>query len=141
MKKMLIFLGVMLISTGISIAETNFTPLNFDNTNAIKAPATTTSKTVSGVEAKGTDLLDPAQITGGTKMQNSILQMDNAQIEIRNNLLNYKTKYTEIDNRYESAKAERKAMKKQIKQAEKQIKNIDKAKKNIRKNFERRANL
>ena len=132
---------MLLISTGISIAETSFTPLNFDNTNAIKAPATTTSTTVSGVEAKGTDLLDPAQITGGTKMQNSILQMDNAQIEIRNNLLNYKTKYTEIDNRYETTKAERKAMKKQIKQAERQIKNIDRAKKNIRKNFERRANI
>lgn len=142
MKKLLAtIMGIAMLSSGVVFADANFTPLSFDDSNAVKAPATTTAKTVSGVEAKGTDLLDPAQVIGGTKMQNSILQMDNAQIEIRNKLLNYRAKYSEIDGRYETAKAERKAMKKQIKQAEKQIKNIDKAKKSIRKNFERRSNI
>ncbi len=135
-------LAVMLIASGITLAETTkFTPLNFDESNAVKAPATTTSKTVSGVQAKSTDLLDPAQVTGGAKMQNAILQIDNAQVEVRNNLLNYKSKYAEIDAQYEKIKAERKAAKKQVKQAEKKIKNLDKAKSKIRKNFERRANI
>lgn len=129
------------LSASAVLAEPTFTPLNFDESNAVKAPATTTSKTVSGVQAKGTDLLDPAQVTGGAKMQNAILQIDNAQVEVRNNLLNYRTKFAEIDSRYTQAKAERKAAKKQIKQAEKKIKNLDNAKNKIRKNFERKANI
>lgn len=135
-------LCAIIITAGMVCAETTkFTPLNFDESDAIKAPATTTSKTVSGVQAKSTDLLDPAQVTGGAKMQNAILQIDNAQVEVRNNLLNYKNKYAEIDAQYEKVKAERKAARKQVKQAEKKIKNLDKAKNKIRKNFERRANI
>lgn len=135
-------LSLIIITAGFACAETTkFTPLNFDESNAIKAPATTTSKTVSGVQAKSTDLLDPNQVTGGTKMQDAILQIDNAQIEVRNNLLNYKNKYSEVDARYKAVKEERKAAKKQVKQAEKKIKNLDKAKEKIRKNFERRANI
>ena len=126
--------------SSVSYAEsTKFTPLNFDD--ASKVPATTTSKTVSGVEAKGTDLLDPAQVAGGAKMQNAILQLDNAQIEVRNQLLNLRTNYAEIDSRYKTVKEQRKMAKKQIKQAEKKIKNLDKAKNKIKKNFERRENI
>lgn len=133
-------LCVSILTTGIAMAETSFTPLNFDESNAVKAPATTTSRTVSGVEAKSTDLLDPAQVTGGNNMQNAITQIDNAQIEVRNNLLNFKSKYAEIDAKYTTTKAERAAMRKQIRQAERKIKNLDKAKKSIRKNFERKSN-
>lgn len=137
-----IALGVVILAGGMTMAETTkFTPLNFDNSNAVKAPATTTSRTVQGVEAKGTDLLDPNQVTGGARMQDAILQIDNAQVEVRNNLLNYKNKYTEVDSRYQAVKTERKAAKKQVRQAEKKIKNLDNAKKKIRKNFERRANI
>ena len=142
MKKFSILLGLILATSGMAIAETaSFTPLNFDQSNAVKAPVTTTSKTVSGVEGKGTDLLDPAQVTGGARMQDAILQIDNAQVEVRNKLLNYKANYAEIDSKYETTKAQRKAAKKLIKQAEKKIKNLDKAKQKIRKNFERRENI
>ena len=133
-------LCVSILTIGVAMAETSFTPLNFDESNAVKAPATTTSRTVSGVEAKSTDLLDPAQVTGGNNMQNAITQIDNAQMEVRNNLLNFKSKYAEIDAKYTTTKAERAAMRKQIRQAEKKIKNLDKAKKSIRKNFERKSN-
>ncbi len=144
MKLSKIFASVLCLSIltiGSAMAETSFTPLNFDDSNAVKAPATTTSRTVSGVQAKGTDLLDPAQVAGGTKMQNAITQIDNAQIEVRNNLLNYRSKYAEIDAKYQTTKAERAAMRKQIRQAEKKIKNLDKAKNTIRKNFERKSNI
>ena len=140
LKKISCALAAVIVFVSVGYAEVNFTPLDFDNTGAVKAPVTTTSKTVSGVQAKSTDLLDPAQVTGGTKMQNAILQIDNAQVEVRNNLLNYRTKYAEVDSRYQATKAERKAAKKQIKQAEKKIRNLDNAKNKIRKNFERKAN-
>ena len=134
-------LCLLALSSSMVFAETSFTPLNFDDSSAVKAPATTSSRTVSGVQAKGTDLLDPAQVTGGSKMQNAITQIDNAQIEVRNNLLNYRAKYSEIDAKYETTKAQRAAVRKQIRQAEKKIKNLDKAKKSIRKNFERKSNM
>jgi len=134
-------LCVSVLSVGSAMAETSFTPLNFDESNAVKAPATTTSRTVSGVQAKGTDLLDPAQVAGGTKMQTAITEIDKAQMEVRNNLLNYKAKYAEIDSKYQTTKAERAAMRKQVRQAEKKIKNLDKAKNTIRKNFERKSNI
>lgn len=134
-------LCVSVLTIGSAMAETSFTPLNFDESNAVKAPATTTSRTVSGVQAKSTDLLDPAQVTGGTKMQTAITEIDKAQMEVRNNLLNYKAKYAEIDSKYQTTKTERAAMRKQIRQAEKKIKNLDKAKNTIRKNFERKSNI
>lgn len=134
-------LCVSVLSVGMAVAEPTFTPLNFDESNAVKAPATTTSRTVSGVQAKSTDLLDPAQVTGGTKMQTAITEIDRAQMEVRNNLLNYKAKYAEIDSKYQATKTERAAMRKQVRQAEKKIKNLDKAKKSIRKNFERKSNI
>lgn len=132
----------VVITSSIAMAETTkFTPLNFDESNAIAAPATTTSKTVSGVTAKGTDLLDPSQVTGGAKMQNAILQIDNAQVEVRNKLLNYRTNYADVDSRYKTVKSERRAARKQVRQAEKKIKNLERAKNKIRKNFERKANI
>lgn len=147
MKNITKILGMSLCSivltVGIACAETTqFTPLNFDDSsNAIQAPATTTSKTVSGVTARGTDMLDPSQVTGGAKMQSAILQIDNAQVEVRNKLLNYKNNYADIDAKYQSVKAERKAAKKQIKLAERKIKNLERAKNKIRKNFEQKSNI
>ena len=135
-------LGAMIVSSSLVMAETQFTPLNFDDSSSIRTTSSTSSPVyTSNPDAKGTDLLDPSQVTGGTKMQNAMLQLDNAQVEVRNKLLNYKNKYAEIDSRYKSTKEDRKAAKKQIKLAEKKIKNIDKKKEKIRKNFERKINL
>ncbi len=140
MKKLVgLLAGIMLISGTMAMAETKFTPLNFDESNAIK-PATTTTKSAT-VDNKGTVLLDPSQVTGGKKMQNAILDLDNAQTEVRNQLLNYRTTYTNIDQKYQMTKEERRAAKKKIRQAEKQIRNMENAKKKIRKNFEQKNNL
>ncbi len=134
-------MGLMVMSTGLAMAETQFTPLNFDDNSTIRTTSTPTYTSTTATEAKGSDLLDPSQVTGGTKMQNAMLQIDNAQVEVRNKLLNYKNSYAEIDARYKTTKAERKAAKKQIKLAEKKIKNLEKAKDKIRKNFERKINI
>jgi len=131
-------LCLMVLSISAAFAEPTFTPLNFDDSTAIK---TNSTKTTVGETPKGTDLLDANQVVAGQKMQSSITQIDNAQVELRNKLLNYKTQYTEVDNRYNATKAERKMAKKQVKYAEKKIKNLDNAKKKIRKNFQRNMNI
>lgn len=134
-------LGLILISGTMVMAETKFTPLNFEDSGAVKSNNSTSTITKATVDQKGTVLLDPSQITGGTKMQNAILDLDNAQTELRNQLLNYKTNYSNIDQKYQITKDERKAAKKKIKQTEKQIKNMENAKTKIRKNFEQKNNL
>ena len=129
--------GVMVVTAGIAAAETKFTPLNFGDSTPVK----TSTVQKATVDSKGEVLLDPSQVTGGTKMQNAILQLDNAQIEVRNQLLNHRTSYSELDGKYKTIKAERNAAKKKIKQAEKRINNLEKSKKKIRKNFEQKINM
>src|SRR5574344_1462202 len=108
-------LGLMIATSTMAFAETKFTPLNFDDNTPVQAK-TTTSTASSTAETKGPVMLDPSQVTGGTKMQNAILQIDNAQVEVRNQLLNYKTEYSQIDSQYQTTRAQRKASMKKIKQ-------------------------
>ena len=136
-KVLTVTIGMMFIAQGIAFSETKFTPLNFEDSKAVTA----TSNTVKATQNSGTIMLDPTQVTGGNKMQSAITQLDNAQVEVRNQLLNYRTTYAEIDGKYQTTKAERKAAKKKIKQAEKQIKNMENAKNKIRKNFEQKNNI
>lgn len=136
----LFILGLLVFAGSSVMAEsTQFTPLNFSDNTTVRPVSSTTAAT--SVDAKGTDLLDASQVVAGSKMQNGILQIENAQVEIRNKLLNYKANYAEIDAKYNTTKAERKAAKKQIKYAEKKIKNLDNAKKKIKKNFQRNMNI
>ncbi len=109
-----------------------FTPLNFDNA-AYNKPA----KTAPAANTP-TKINTPAQsqeIIGNSSMQSAILQLDNAQVDVRNELLNIKAKYSDVDAKYNLIKNERKVLAKQIKTAEKRIKQIEGAKERIRKNM------
>ena len=119
----------MLICSAAVLADGNaFTPLDFNDTQYNAQPATyTTTTPVKGVVE--------TEAVGNPSMQNAILQLDNAQVDIRTELMNAKTRYTEVDAQYKVIKAERKAIKKQVKSVEKRIKNIDNAKEHIRKNM------
>lgn len=128
MKRLLMSMAVFASVCTIALADGNaFTPLNFNDTtypgNAPAARVTTTS--ASQLE----------EATGNGNIQNAILQLDNAQVDIRNDLLNCKTKFADVDAQYKLVKTERKALKTQIKTVEKRIKEIDKAKEKIRKNM------
>ncbi len=126
-KQAALTLAVVLACSTAAFADGSaFTPLNFDdasysgNQTTTIAPAQTTN---------------PQDIAGNDKMQNAILQLDNAQVDVRNELLNYKAKYSDVDAQYKLIKAERKALDQQIRAIEKRIKQIDKAKEKIRKNM------
>lgn len=117
-------------SAYVSAAE--FTPLNFDNATYSSTPkiaAASTATTSTTTQAVSSDT------TGGQNMQSAISQLDNAQVEVRNELLNYRSQYTEIDAQYNTIKAERAKLSKQIKACEKKINQLDNAKEKIRKNM------
>ena len=120
--------AILLACSTAAFADGNaFTPLDFDDASyGVQSSAQTVSSQA------------PQQVQdlpGNDKMQNAILDLDNAQVEVRNELLNYKAKYSDVDAQYQLIKAERKALDKQVRSIERRIKQIDKSKENIRKHM------
>jgi len=126
-----------------------FTPLNFDDAS-YSAPKTTTavaSKTPTNpitnaiskvMPSKNTPPLDAAlneNAVGNSNIQNAILELDNAQVGIRNDLLTYKAKYADVDAQFKLIKNERSMLHRQIVSIERRIRNIDRAKERIRRNM------
>jgi len=111
-------------------------------TTSAKTTATTTAqKETKGIKTIFTNKdeekpINPALTQKETEnFQNALLQLDSAQVEIRNTLLDKKTKYAEVDSNYKMVKQERDAMKKEVKEYEKRVKSIEKAKEKIRKSM------
>lgn len=130
MKRIVLTLGLLAAVNCAAMADGNaFTPLNFNDTQYGNTSAATTVKAAPAASSVEGDAV------GNGNIQNAILQLDNAQVDIRNDLLNCKTKYADVDAQYKLVKTERKALKKQVSTIEKRIKEIDKAKEKIRKNM------
>ena len=128
MKKTILTLSILCAFSGLAYADGNaFTPLNFNDTAYGTTSNTNTNAAVNTVP--------DGEAIGNGNIQNAIQQLDNAQIDIRNELLNTKTKYADIDTQYKLVKTERAALKKQVRSVERRIKEIDKAKEKIRKNM------
>lgn len=124
--KLALSLTLCVFAVGVAMADGSaFTPLNFDDT---VYKGSNSAQTTSINQAA-------AESAGNESMQSAILKLDNAQVEVRNELLNCKTQYADIDAQYVSYKAQRKAMKSQIRSIERRINQIDKAKEKIRKNM------
>ena len=128
MKKIIIALGLSMIVTSAYADGNAFTPLNFNDTTYNKP-------SLSSYSAQAINAINEAEAIGNGNIQNAISQLENAQVDIRNDLLNCKTKYADVDAQYKLIKAERAALKKQIKTVENRIKELDRAKENIRKNM------
>ena len=132
--KKVILIASMLLCSGVAFADGNaFTPLNFDEAPSISSLQTKQAATESAVKA--TNVPQAEEALGNGNIQNAILQLDNAQVDIRNDLLNLKTKFADVDAQYKLVKNERNALKKQINAVQKRIIAIDKAKEKIRKNM------
>lgn len=130
MKRIVLTIGLLAAVNCAALADGNaFTPLNFNDTQYGTTSTSTVVKSAPAVSSVEGDAV------GNGNIQNAILQLDNAQVDIRNDLLNCKTKYADVDAQYKLVKTERKALKKQISTIEKRIKEIDTAKEKIRKNM------
>ncbi len=135
LKNLVISTGVLVACSGVVFADGNaFTPLNFDDVsyNPQQGRVVASSNVASQPKTISTSATTPQEVTGGNDMQSAILKLDNAQVDVRNDLLNYRAKYNEIDQQYKSIKAERKALKQKVKDTEKKIKELDKIKEKTR---------
>ena len=151
--RMVLTLAVFSAVVNVAFADGSaFTPLNFDD-SAYSAPkvapkvAPVASKTNSNpisaafskiIPAKNVPSVDTASgevPIGNSNIQNAILELDNAQVGIRNDLLNYKAKYADVDAQYKLIKNERTMLNRQVHSIERRIRNIDKTKDKMRKNM------
>lgn len=146
--KLFLTLAVFTTVSNLAFADGNaFTPLNFDDASysapktvpAVKTSSNPVSNALSKVvPAKNASAIDaaPGEIPiGNNNIQNAILELDNAQVGIRNDLLNYKAKYSDVDAQFKLIKNERNMLNKQVKSIERRIRNIDRAKERIRRNM------
>lgn len=98
--------------------------------NVTSTPITTTKVTPIN------NISTPAATSVETEnLQNALLQLDGAQVEIRNQLIQYRNEYTDLDTQYKTLKEKRALKAKQIRETEKRIKNIDSIKEKTRKNM------
>ncbi len=133
-KSLALTLAVLAVFGGSAFAEsTQFTPLNFSDSTY--TGSSNTSAVIASTSSTSSATVQAVDLTGNKKMQSAISELDNAQVEVRNELLNYKTKYSEVDAQYNALKTERANLAKQVKATEKRIKQLDKAKEKIRKNM------
>lgn len=127
-----------------------FTPLNFDDTSysvpqkavsvAPKAQTNPLSNALSKVMPPKTstpslDMASGENAVGNSNIQNAILELDNAQVGIRNDLLNYKAKYADVDAQYRLIKNERDMLHKQVISIERRLRDIDRTKERIRRSM------
>lgn len=125
-----IFFALIISAACTSFAQASeFTPLNFEGATYTSGAKIASVETTPTSKAAATDTI------GSQNMQSAISKLDNAQVEVRNELLNYRSKYTEIDAQYNTIKAERAKLAKQIKASEKKITQLDRTKEKIRKNM------
>lgn len=148
--KLVLTLAVFTALSNLAYADGSaFTPLNFDDYSTPKAPKTapaaakSTSNPISNamskvMPAKNVPTIDAASgevPIGNENIQNAILELDNAQVGIRNDLLNYKAKYADVDAQFKLIKNERSMLYKQVRLIERRIKKIDKTKEGLRRNM------
>ena len=116
MKKAIFVLGLSVMLSSAAYADGNaFTPLNFNDTSY-------GTPTPTSMNAQAINAMAESEAIGNGNIQNAISQLENAQIDIRNDLLNCKTKYADVDAQYKLIKTERAALKKQVKTVERRIK-------------------
>ena len=94
-------------------------------------PASNVAQATNSSEEKA-PLVPPVE---NENLQSALMQLDGAQVEIRNQLLQYKSEYTDIDNQYKLIKEQRKLKAKQVRITERKIRNLDATKEKIRKNM------
>ncbi len=134
------------VKTTTTTAKTTTTAAKTTATKATTVPTTTVKtqpKETNGIKNLFTttssnkeQVISPELTQKETEnFQNALLQLDSAQVDVRNTLLEKKTKYAEIDSNYKVVKAQRDAMKKEVKSYEKRVKSIEKAKEKIRKSM------
>ncbi len=133
MKKALLYTFVLFMTIQASYAmDTVFDSM--DKATEVKLqPAVNTTSSTSTTSVNSTYRSTTLK---EQKFNNALINLDDAQVELRQELAVVTSKYNEALNEKERVEANCKALKKEIKAINKKMKNVDKSKKMINKNLE-----
>ncbi len=133
MKKILVYTFVLFMTLQATYAmDTVFDSM--DKATEVKLqPAVNTTKTSTTTNVNSTYR---ATTLKEQKFNNALVNLDDAQVELRQELAVVTSKYNEALNEKKRVTANCKALKKEIKAINKKMKNVDKSKKMINKNLE-----
>ena len=136
MKKLLISAFMLTLSTTIVMADNVFDSME-KATEVKLAPAIkTTSQTQESV--KNVNSVYHSTIKE-QKFNSALVNLDDAQVELRQELATVTAKYNEAVNEKNKMVANCKSLKKEIKEINKKMKNVEKSKKIINKNLQSKA--
>lgn len=109
---------------------------SMDNATEVKlAPAVDTEKQVKTTPVNSTYQSTNASLKE-QKFNDALVNLDDAQVELRQELSNATSRYTDALGEKNRVVANCKAIKKEIKEINKKMKNVEKSKKMINKNLE-----
>ena len=109
----------------------------FETAPITEALSTTQSSesSMTKIASSQTTSSEIANTAENANLQSAMMQLDSAQVEIRNQLIQYKSEYADLDNSYKMVKEQRAAKAKLVRETERKIKNIEATKERIRKNM------
>lgn len=133
MKKIIYLFSILLITQSVFALDTVFDSM--DKATEVKlAPAINTTKNTTST----TNVNSVYRSTSikEEKFNSALVNLDDAQVELRQELAVLTSKYNEALNEKAKAIANCKALKKEINEINKKMKNVDKSKKMINKNLQ-----
>ncbi len=133
MKKIICLFSIFCVAQGVYAMDTVFDSM--DKATEVKlAPAVNTTK--STTSSTNVNSVYRSTSIKEEKFNSALVNLDDAQVELRQELATVTSKYNEALNEKERAIANCKALKKEINAINKKMKNVDKSKKMINKNLQ-----
>ncbi|MBQ7287872.1 MAG: hypothetical protein IJW73_08945 [Candidatus Gastranaerophilales bacterium] len=133
MNKFLVSTLVMVLATSTVFAADSIFD-SMDKATEVKlAPAINTTKTTPATSVNSTYRTTTIK---EQKFNSALVNLDDAQVELRQELAATTAKYNEAVNEKERAIANVKAIRKEIREINKKMKNVEKSKKMINKNLQ-----
>lgn len=127
-------LALVLSAQGVFALDTVFDSM--DKAQEVKlAPAIKTTSTTSNTQTTNVNSVYRSTIKE-QKFNTALVNLDDAQVELRQELATTTSKYNEALNEKNKMIANCKALKKEIKEINKKMKNVEKSKKMINKNLQ-----
>jgi septal ring factor EnvC (AmiA/AmiB activator) len=134
-RRLALNLTVLAIAATVVINPTFAKPNNFGNVKMDNTAVSTPPQSLPFDDLSTTPINAVNDNTGATsqKLQDALINIESAQVEIRKNLSVTQQKYAEVDKNFVMVKTERGLIKKQIKETKKRLNALEKTKKKIRK--------
>ena len=137
MKKTLAFLAILTLTTSMAYADYN--SVQVDKTRLLSAPSTLPGELPEITEVQdlpdfgGTKAVYNESSTSkqNAKLQDALLKIDSAQVDVKNELNLYESKLVDVKNRENLVKQEKNGLLKEIRTIKRKMNALDGAKKKI----------